>query len=368
MNGQLVTGKASINRDLPLLIQRYETGDLVYDENNFLYWGEKLLIPFMRASNWEPLRLTYRYFLTISDPSHVIISEYTYVNREYATMWRFFDKLAYFNNGTGLENYMPSTIYSSLRAAYPVITTRRTSIGRNEFQHRQFVSVEIPYGVESIYGWAFNNNHMLETIIIPRSVTFIDGFVFVDNHSLRNVYIHARNIEFDSNAFWEGWDRQGFRFRDNLTIHGYSNSDVETMARERRLNFIAFDAPAQDELISTVTRTLRFAVDNATFLDNDITHTLEAAPFIQNDRTMVPLRVISEALGAVNLTFNAGVITFVIDGQSFTMTVGKTLPGNMGMPVVVADRTFVPLAFIVSEMGATARWDSTARAAYIYVD
>jgi len=117
-----------------------------------------------------------------------------------------------------------------------------------------------------------------------------------------------------------------------------------------------------------ITRILRFTIDNTTFTNNAASHTLEAAPFIQNDRTMVPLRVIGEALGATSLAHNAGIITFNINGQAFTMTVGQALPNNMGTPVIVAGRTFVPLAFIINEMGATARWDSAARAAYIYID
>jgi len=118
---------------------------------------------------------------------------------------------------------------------------------------------------------------------------------------------------------------------------------------------------------TTDTRILRFAIGSTTFTDNGANRTLEAAPFIQNDRTMVPLRVIGEALGATDLAFNAGVITFNIDGQAFTMTVGQALPNNMGTPVIIAGRTFVPLAFIIDEMGATARWDGAARAAYIYI-
>jgi len=115
-------------------------------------------------------------------------------------------------------------------------------------------------------------------------------------------------------------------------------------------------------------RILRFAIDNTSFIDNGSPRMLEAAPFIANDRTMVPLRVIGEALGATNLEFNAGIITFDIGGQNIVMTVGQPLPNNMGTPVIVAERTFVPLAFIAAEMGATARWDSNTRAAYIYID
>ena len=115
------------------------------------------------------------------------------------------------------------------------------------------------------------------------------------------------------------------------------------------------------------TRILRFAIDATEYTDNGNSHTLEAAPFIANDRTMVPLRVISEALGATDLAFDAGVITFNINGSSFTMTVDQSLPNDMGTPVIAAERTFVPLAFIVNEMGASARWDDVLRAAYIYI-
>ena len=83
---------------------------------------------------------------------------------------------------------------------------------------------------------------------------------------------------------------------------------------------------------------------------------------------MVPLRVIGEALGATDLDLTAGVVSFVLGGRTITMTVGQSLPGGMGTPVIIANRTFVPLAYIIEEMGATARWDGTARAAYIYID
>ncbi|MCL1786585.1 MAG: copper amine oxidase N-terminal domain-containing protein, partial [Defluviitaleaceae bacterium] len=117
----------------------------------------------------------------------------------------------------------------------------------------------------------------------------------------------------------------------------------------------------------SISRILRFAIDNTVFTDNGTSYMLEAAPFIASDRTMVPLRVIGEALGATNLAHNAGVITFNIGSQAFTMTVGQPLASNMGTPVIIADRTFVPLAFIVEEMGAVARWDRDERAAYIYI-
>lgn len=115
-------------------------------------------------------------------------------------------------------------------------------------------------------------------------------------------------------------------------------------------------------------RTLRFAIDSVTFTDNGTAHTLDAAPFIADGRTMVPLRNIIEAFG-VEPQFNDGVITFTIGGTLHTMTIGQPLPDNMGTPVIVAARTFVPLIFVINALdGADARWDGDARAAYVYID
>jgi len=132
------------------------------------------------------------------------------------------------------------------------------------------------------------------------------------------------------------------------------------------------EAPTEPEAIvpesaATETRILRFIIGNAAYTDNGMSRALETAPFIADNRTMVPLSVIGEVLGATNLDLTDSVVSFTLNGITITMTVGEPLPNNMGTPVIVAGRTFVPLAFIINEMGATARWDSGARAAYIYI-
>jgi|GEM_PF-3808340 len=112
---------------------------------------------------------------------------------------------------------------------------------------------------------------------------------------------------------------------------------------------------------------LRFVIGATTFTQDGRMYTLDAAPFIQDDRTMVPLRVVAEAFDATDLNMRDGIITFNIGGESFSMTIGVSLQGNMGVPVIVADRTFVPLAFVANAMGAGVRWNSDTRAAYVYV-
>ena len=209
--------------------------------------------------------------------------------------------------------------------------------------------------------WVINRFH--HDLILR--VIYEDGFRFahIDNLEIRVVDWAGRTSE-----------RTVLPLRD-MNISGGHNVGLNYV-----WHVFEGDAPTPTQVVTpptniqppstptTAAHTLRFAIGSTTFTDNGVSRTLEAAPFIANDRTMVPLRVIGEALGATDLAFDAGVITFNINGQAFTMTVGQALPGNMGTPEIRAGRTFVPLAFIVNEMGATARWDSGARAAYIYIE
>lgn len=95
----------------------------------------------------------------------------------------------------------------------------------------------------------------------------------------------------------------------------------------------------------------------------------DVAPIIVNDRTMVPLRVISENLGAsvywdsaqktVRITNFAKTVLLkindrkaVIDGQSVILDTPA---------IIVKDRTMVPLRFIGESLGAEVFWDNTER-------
>lgn len=113
---------------------------------------------------------------------------------------------------------------------------------------------------------------------------------------------------------------------------------------------------------------LRFAIGSTTFTHNGVPATLEAAPFIAEDRTMVPLRVVATALGATNLALRDNVVFFDLAGQQHALPIGVPLPDNMGTPVIVEARTFVPLIYVIRVLGAQHYWDGANRAAYIFLD
>ena len=114
--------------------------------------------------------------------------------------------------------------------------------------------------------------------------------------------------------------------------------------------------------------TLRFVIGETTFTRNDTSFTLDAAPFIDAavGRTMVPLAAIGEGLGAtVTWDGEARTVNVVRGDVDATISVDEDLPGGMGRPAIVADRTFVPLAYVANLLGAETQWDPDAQAVYV---
>ncbi len=105
--------------------------------------------------------------------------------------------------------------------------------------------------------------------------------------------------------------------------------------------------------------------------------TFEAAPFMENDRTLVPMRAIFEAVkstiqwdedtntvigvkeknGETNfVTLQIGSVTAFLNSSPVTLDVP---------PVLVNDRTFVPLRFVVESLGEKVEWDDATQSVLI---
>ena len=88
----------------------------------------------------------------------------------------------------------------------------------------------------------------------------------------------------------------------------------------------------------------------------------DAAPVIRNNRTLVPIRFITESLGGQVAWNNATKeVTLTIDGKEIKMTIGKTLEKYGIAPVIIDKRTFVPIRFVADELGANTAWSDTAK-------
>lgn len=99
----------------------------------------------------------------------------------------------------------------------------------------------------------------------------------------------------------------------------------------------------------------------------------DAAPFIENDRTLVPVRVISESLGAmVGWDDDLQRVTIQKDGKTVLLTINSPTmlvdrePVFLDVPPRISlGRTFVPVRAVADILGAKVDWDGQNRCVII---
>ena len=109
------------------------------------------------------------------------------------------------------------------------------------------------------------------------------------------------------------------------------------------------------------------------FLDNEQI-SFDVEPMIQNDRTMVPMRAIFEALGAtVSWNEDTRCVFAEKDGVTVRFTIDRRVMYRNGEafmldapPIISDDRTLVPLRAVSEAFGAEVRWNGTLRRVDIY--
>lgn len=115
---------------------------------------------------------------------------------------------------------------------------------------------------------------------------------------------------------------------------------------------------------------IKLIIGNKTAMIDEKEVEMDVAPFIENGRTMVPFRFISEELGAeiewdpverkVSYVLNDMVVELWIDNNMASVDgVKKLVDDNdpVVVPKVLDGRTFVPIRFIVEALGFDVKWN-----------
>lgn len=106
-----------------------------------------------------------------------------------------------------------------------------------------------------------------------------------------------------------------------------------------------------------------------TVVINGDKQTFDQSPVIVNDSTLVPLRGVFEKLGAeVKWDGDSQKVTILKDTNIVTVTVGSKVAFQNGKPIelnveprLVSDRVMVPLRFVSEAIGAGVDWDQATR-------
>lgn len=149
-----------------------------------------------------------------------------------------------------------------------------------------------------------------------------------------------------------------------------SNENVETIvekaiAEEEKYNFNINYTPTAP----VYEKTISLQIGKNSVISNNEEIATDVAPIIRNDRTMVPVRVISETLGAkVDWNDDTRTVTIVKDGTTITLTIDsatayinsveKTL---YSAAIIENGRTYVPVRFISEAFGAKVNWDGATQ-------
>ena len=112
------------------------------------------------------------------------------------------------------------------------------------------------------------------------------------------------------------------------------------------------------------------------YLDGELLRHPDTQPCIMNDRTMVPIYQLSKALGAkVTWDGAARTVTLTRAGTTIFMTIDSKTAYVDGVPVtmdvapcILNDRTMIPAAYVALFFGQTVTWDGSTRSVYIAED
>ncbi|MCL2225525.1 MAG: stalk domain-containing protein [Defluviitaleaceae bacterium] len=110
-------------------------------------------------------------------------------------------------------------------------------------------------------------------------------------------------------------------------------------------------------------------IGSTTLTVNGEAQETDVAPFIADGRTMVPLRIVSEALGAdVHWDGEEQAVTIVPNRPYttiFSLFIGEELPDDMGMAMLQGGRTFVPLRHVAERLGVDVDWNAATQTIFL---
>jgi len=115
-------------------------------------------------------------------------------------------------------------------------------------------------------------------------------------------------------------------------------------------------------------------IGNKNFTVNGSQRTLDSPPIIKNNRTLLPIRAIIEALGGtVSWDANEKKVTVILGNDTIELWIGKnTAKVNGGytpiystnskvVPEIINSRTMLPLRFVTENLGCDVQWDGTTK-------
>ncbi|MBQ3110550.1 MAG: leucine-rich repeat protein [Clostridia bacterium] len=289
--------------------------------------------------------------------------------------------LTFTGNGTLTDTFSGRVVYPTWewnRVKKIVINEGITEVD-GMAGHKNVTEIVLPKTLEKIGGRAFANCDSLESIVISENVSKIDVMAFDECENLKEVvitskvpltigrsafyiaegarvYLPETVYQIDELAFSYTWGVMGGYgvggIVESLTIIAPYGCPAYTWATKKGIN-VEIGAP-QTEI---------------TIMVNGVKLNCDSTPYIKNDRTMVPLRAIFEALGAaVTWDDTTKTASGSKDRIEVKITIGENVLYKNGEEIaldcaaeITNSRTMVPVRAISEAFNATVHWDNETK-------
>lgn len=176
---------------------------------------------------------------------------------------------------------------------------------------------------------------------------------------------------------WEGFAMQKERDNDRLVMHYQDTIDKSALAMLIG-NVVNDTANALSTTTGVIDYTFKIGSTTYTYRDhNGVVSTMgmEAAPFIENSRTYIPLRYVANAVGA-DVSWNDGnkTASFSKDGLNAYVQLNNNMirlsNGNVVTmdvkPRIVKNRIFIPVRFVADIFGQNSvTWDGATQSVVV---
>ncbi|MBP3888303.1 MAG: hypothetical protein J6F30_11785 [Cellulosilyticum sp.] len=125
----------------------------------------------------------------------------------------------------------------------------------------------------------------------------------------------------------------------------------------------------------TINGFVKFTLDSKNYEVDDIIKHMDAVPFIQEGRMMIPIRYLAEAIGIKqeNIRYKDQRITINSDNQIINLSINSTKIEINGettsmttAPIIVNERTYVPVSEIARAFQMKVEWNKDLKTATFY--
>jgi hypothetical protein len=198
--------------------------------------------------------------------------------------------------------------------------------------------------------------------LVGCSIDFTKNFPLDDIKFIAYQYEYGYLNNADSEMYYTGNGKleklqSGLDLRDE-----YGGYDMDANALQFHTNMKNYTGTSAPVATPAPAAPIKLAIDSKTYYVGGEERQSDVAPFLENGHTLVPVRLISEVLGAkVDWNGNSQTVTIALNGKTIEIVIGQPLPNNLGTAILRDSRTFVPIEYIAEAFGSEVNWDQETR-------